>query len=106
MSYRFHRSDSPVSSLLVPCRMDVFADRDVPVGKRGKVVRRVVGWQGWNPDPSMEQRMARLQGAGSFYWPNAIRVLAAARQMMHADETIQQIKLETISGQEIGRVWR
>ena len=93
-------------SLLVPCRMNVFATRDVPIGKRGKVRSRGVAWQGWNPDPTMEQRMARLQGAGSFYWPNALRAYISARDAMLADSSIEQIQIETISGREIGRMYR
>jgi hypothetical protein len=37
---------------------------------------------------------------------NAIRVLVAAKAAMRADPSIHQIKLETISGQEIGRLYR
>ncbi len=87
-------------SLLVPARLDVFAERQIGRKRRG------VGWQGWNPDPIMEDRMARLHGAGSFYWPNAVRAYVAARSMMRYDSTIRQIKMETISGREIARVYR
>ena len=103
---RFYLSDDPSArrQFRMPCRMDVFGSREIGKGKRRKVVR--VGWQGWNPDSSMERQMARLDGAGSFYWPGAIRVLSAAKAMMQADATIDQVKIETISGMEIGRVYR
>ena len=54
-------------SLLVPARLTVFADRDVPKGRKGQTARAGVAWQGWNADPTMEGRMARLPGSGSFY---------------------------------------
>ena len=87
------------------CRMDVFAMRNVPVGKRGKVKRVSVGWHGWNTDPAMEAAMSRLPGQGSFYWPGALAAYHAAKALLQADTSIHQIKLETISGREIGRLY-
>ena len=88
-----------------PCRMTVFATRDVPVGKRGGVKRVGVGWYGWNADPVMEAAMSRLPGQGSFYWPGALAAYVAAKAMLRTDTRIHQIKLETISGREIGRIY-
>jgi hypothetical protein len=87
-------------------RIDVFATREVTIGRRRKPTTVCVGWQGWNADPIMADRMARLPGSGSFYWPGAIRALTAAKRLLREDETIHQIKIETISGQEIARVYR
>ena len=99
----FYLNDN-LPRLTVPCRMAVFAERDVPVGKRGKVKRVGVGWQGWNVDPIMEAAMSRLPGQGSFYWPGALAAYHAAKAMLRADASIHQIKLE-IGGQEIGRLY-
>lgn len=93
-------------SLLVPARMNVFAAREVPKGRKGKTVLAHVGWRGWNADARMEETMARLPGSGSFYWPGAWRAYRAARQMMKTDSTIHQIAIETISGYEIARLYR
>lgn len=95
-------------TLLAPTRLDVFATRDIVKGKgkRAKTSQQSIGYQGWNPDAMMEHRMARLEGSGSFYWPNAIMAHRAAKQMMTADSSIHQIKIETISGREIGRMYR
>ena len=90
--------------LLVPMRMNVFGTRTVL--KRRKPVEVGVGWQGWNASPTMEQRMARLPGSGSFYWHGAIQAVTAAKSMMTADPTIHQIAIETISGRPVGRLYR
>ncbi len=91
-------------TLLAPTRLTVFAQRTVGRGKKAAV--RGVAWQGWNADATMEARMARLQGGGSFYWPNALRAYFAACDMMRADATITQVKVETISGAEVARIYR
>lgn len=104
---RFNAADD-VPALNVPVRMTVFAQRTATVGrgKRARTEVRGVAWQGWNADAAMEQRMARLRGAGSFYWPGALRALVAARAAMRADRSVAQIKLETIGGREIGRLYQ
>ena len=93
-------------SLLVPTRFAVFATVDLPVGRSKKTRPTGVAWDGWNDDPMMERRMARLRGAGSFYWPNALTAYRAARRTMREDARVSQIKIETISGREVGRIWR
>lgn len=106
---RFYlESDQPLPRLTAECRIDVFATHETTVGKgkRQRTVTRGVGWQGWNPCPSQEQKHARLTGSGSFYWPGALSAYAAARQMMRTDATIHQVKIETIGGREIGRIYR
>jgi hypothetical protein len=104
---RFYRSDDP-HTLLAPTRMDVFATRERTIGKgkRAKTVAQGVGYQAWNDCPKMESAMARLQGAGSFYWPNAWRAYQAAKRILASDASVHQIKIETISGREIGRLYR
>lgn len=89
--------------LLVPMRLDVFGTRQSS-HKRPRPIQ--VGWQGWNPDPVMERTQARLRGSGSFYWQGGINALVAAKRMLRDDTTIQQIKIETISGREVGRIYR
>jgi hypothetical protein len=64
------------------------------------------GWQAWNSDPVMEHRTARLKGAGSFYWQGAVKALAEARRIIDSAPSVHQIKIETISGREIGRLYR
>lgn len=91
-------------SLLAPTRVTLFATRTVKP-KRGPAKTIGVGWNGWNADPVMEQRMARLPGSGSFYWPGALRAYLAVKAMMTADPTIHQAKIETISGREVARVY-
>ena len=109
---RFYLETEQPHSLLTPARMDVFGTRVIPAGRpKGKrpytpIRFAACGWQGWNSDPIMEDRMARLPGAGSFYWPNALRAYLAAKQVMASDPRVVQIKLETISGREIGRLYR
>jgi hypothetical protein len=105
MIYRLSLADD-LPRLTVPVRLDVFATRDLPKGRGKRLVSTGVAWQGWNADPVMEHALSRLRGQGSFYWPGAVRALAAARSMMATDDTVHQIKLETISGREIGRLWR
>lgn len=74
------------------CRMDIFQGN--------------YGYQGWNSDPTMEERMARLPGSGSFYWPSARDCYRAAGRFIRSNKEIHQIKIETISGQEVGRLFR
>jgi|GEM_PF-7041282 len=74
------------------CRMDIFQGN--------------YGYQGWNSDPMMEERMARLPGSGSFYWPSAEACYEAAVRLIRGNKEIHQIKIETISGREVGRIWR
>lgn len=104
---RFYLADdeSRQPRLTGPIRMVVFSTRMAGQGKR----RRNLGcacWQAWNADPRMEMAMARLRGSGSFYWFGAITALVAAERMLRDDPQIHQIKLETISGVEIGRWYR
>jgi len=94
-----HLADE-LPSLLVPARVTCFGTRQIRRRTMG------VGWQGWNDDPRMADRMARLPGSGSFYWPGAWQAYRAARAMMRDDATITQAKIETISGREIGRIYR
>ena len=101
-SVRFCLSDK-TPTLLTPTRITLFADRQVRRGKR--TVSQGVAWQGWNADAAMESRMARLAGSGSFYRPGALRAYSAARAMMRADATVRQVKIETISGREVGRLY-
>lgn len=100
---RFYLTDD-VPRLTGAVRMDVFATRTVRRGRR--TVTQGVGWHGWNADPALERAHARLPGSGSFYWHGAVQAYAAARRMLRDDPTIHQIKLETISGREIGRFYR
>lgn len=70
------------------------------------IFTKAYGYQGWNPDPVMEEKMARLRGSGSFYWGSAKEAYKAAFGMMRKDPAIEQIKIETISGREVGRLYR
>ena len=90
------------------CRIDVFATREVVKGKgkRARTITQGIGWQGWNADPEQERKHARLVGSGSFYWPGALPAYLAAKRMMSKDTTIHQVKIETISGREVGRIYR
>ncbi len=94
--------------LIGAIRLDVFAtiERTRGRGKRAKVERIGVAWQGWNPDARMADQMARLPGSGSFYWQGAIQAYTAAVRMLRDDPRVDQVKIETTSGQEIGRVYR
>jgi len=92
-------------SLLAPVRFTAFADRPVRLGRRQPAVTGVA-WQGWNPDAVMEGRIARLPGAGSFYWPCAWRGYLAARALMRADASVRQVTIETIGGREVARLYR
>ncbi len=113
MTLYLNTEDRP--TLLVPTRFVVFAKQLTTVRDRSRKATRTlcpitfktreVAWQGWNADPAMETRMTRLQGAGSFYWPNALRAYLTARNMVRADSRIHQVKIETISGHEIGRIY-
>lgn len=96
--------DNP-PSLLLPTRIIVFATTQEH-GKRRKVVTRSVAWEAWNTCPIMESQMARLRGSGSFYWPSALRAYLHAKQIMAANSSVDQIKIETISGEEIARLYR
>lgn len=101
-------NDGPVPSLTVPVRLWAFATRET-VKRKGRKLQTItdrIAWQGWNPDPVMADHMARLPGSGSFYWSGAIRAFVAGRQMLRDDPTVDQIKIETISGREIGRLYR
>lgn len=86
------------------CRIDFFGTITIAKGKRIKTLP--AAWQGWNPDPVLEGRMARLKGSGSFYWAGAVKAFAAVRKAMATDASITQAKIETISGREVGRVYR
>ena len=97
-------NDQHAPSLLKPARVNVFASRTIGKGKRSKA--QGVGWQAWNEDATMEDRIARLPGAGSFYWPNALRAYLAARDMMRADASIHQVSIETISAEPVARIYR
>lgn len=82
------------------CRVDVFFHKKT---RRGEV--KGYGYQLWNPDPVMEKSMARLQGSGSFYWPDARAAWKRAHHLMRTTE-VDQIKIETISGVEVARLYR
>jgi hypothetical protein len=71
------------------CRIDVFD------GGRA--------WQAHNPCPIMERRMARLPGAGSFYWPSPRAAWRAARVLMAASPG-RSARVETISGRRVGYI--
>ena len=103
MDSRLILNDERASSLLLPTRLDVFATRTVGTRKPRTIG---VAWQGWNADARMENRMARLAGSGSFYWDGALNAAVAAKRIIREDATIHQIKIETIGGREIGRVYR
>jgi hypothetical protein len=98
------RLNDSLPKLTGAIRFSVFATRTIGSGKRAKTTIGV-GWQGWNNDPRMEEAMARLPGQGSFYWAGAIQAMHAAKRAF-ADLAVHQIKIETISGQEIARIYR
>ena len=83
----------------VPCRVIVFADRKI--GRRG----RGVAWQAHNADPRMERVMGRLRGSGSFYWANPRKAWRRACVALR-EPGVHQVKVETIGGREVGRLWR
>lgn len=98
-----------LARLTVPARMDVFGLCVIPrrrLKRQTTIDVTTVGWQGWNDNPTMESRMARLPGSGSFYWSCAWQAYVAARRMMRNDASIHQIKIETISGRELARMYR
>lgn len=89
-----------------PCRIDIFADVLFTPKRRRLPVIRHIAWQDWNDSPKMERRMARLPSSGSFYWPTARVAWRRACVMLGRDDRIRQIKVETISGREVGRLYR
>ena len=101
-------------SLLVPTRMDVFGIVVRPTGKPRTNAKHPftpiqflpAGWQGWNADGTMESRMSRLPSSGSFYWNGAVLAVCAAKRMMQKNRAISQIKIETISGVEVARMYQ
>lgn len=97
--------EQDLPSLIVPTRLDVFGTIEIPANGRRKARKIACGWQGWNPDPVEERKHARLKGSGSFYWAGALQAYIAARRMIRADARITQVKIETISGREIGRIY-
>lgn len=103
---RFHSDLDTAPRLTGLVRLDVFASVEQPARGKRKARTVGVGWQGWNSDARMEQVCARLVGSGSFYWQGAISAFAAARRAMADDPRVHQIKLETINGVEIGRLYR
>ena len=90
----------------IPYRIDIFADVPFMPKRRRWPVIRAVAWQDWNDSPKMESWMARRPGSGSFYWPTARAAWRRACVMLGRDDRIRQIKVETISGREVGRVYR
>lgn len=84
---------------MTPCRIIVFGDL-----QRGKKQIHAA-WDDWNPDPVMESRMARLKGAGSFYWPNQRDAWRRARVVVR-EPGVTQVKVETISGRFVGRLYQ
>jgi len=83
----------------VPCRVVVFADQRVGRRVRG------VAWQAHNADRRMERAMGRLRGSGSFYWASPRKAWRRARVALR-EPGVRQVKVETISGREVGRLWR
>lgn len=84
-------------------RLDIFAT--VERTTKCKTQRCGVAWQAFNPDDSVAAELGR-PGFGSFYWRGAVQAFAAAQRIMLSDPRVQQIKLETISGRPIGRLYR
>lgn len=82
---------------MIPCRLMVFTT--IKIRKRSVCV----GWQDWNDAPRMERKMARLSGSGSFYYPSPRA--AWRRAVVLVQRGAEQVKVETISGREIGRVY-
>lgn len=73
------------------CRIDCFG-----TDAKG----RACGWQGWNHEPSMEQRMARLPGSGSFYWESAREAYRMASRWLRSGNC-RTVRINTISGREV-----
>ena len=72
-----------------PCRIEVFE------GGRA--------YDAHNPCPTMEARMARLRGAGSFYWPGPRAAWRRARVLL-AQDPARSIRVVTISGRRVGYI--
>lgn len=79
------------------CRIMVFTERKI----RGRI--RGVAWQDWNDDPRMETVMARLGGSGSFYYPTHRKAWRRAQVLVRRGAS--QVKIETISGHEVDRIY-
>ncbi len=77
------------------CRITVFASK----GKRH------FGYDLLNPDNTMEKAMSRLPGSGSSYWPDIRSAFREAYRKIRTDQTVHQIKIETISGVELCRIY-
>jgi hypothetical protein len=100
----------------VNCRLTVFATRAVLIRRRmrkragaagrAEAASQSVAWQGWNADPRQERAHGRLNGSGSFYWPDPRKAYRAAVTMMRADETISAVRIEGIGSQPIGYLRR
>lgn len=78
------------------CRITVFTK---PTGKGKKA--RGSAYQLWNPDFDSPT----LLGSGSLYWPSAKAAWGRARQLLRQDKAVEQVKIETISGREVGRLY-
>ncbi len=102
---RFYPEHDTTPRLTGLVRMDVFGTVETRT-RRGKVKTVGAGWQAWNADPRLETATARLSRQGSFYWHGAISAYAEAKRILRDDPRVHQIKLETISGVEIGRIYR
>lgn len=87
----------------IPCRIDVFSTALVQTHKRRKPVMRPIAWQDWNDDIRMERGMARLPGSGSFYYASARKAWRRAHVLIRRGA--EQVKVETISGVEVGRLY-
>lgn len=97
--------DDEPTRYTVPIRLDVFATATTPATRRRAARSHGVAWQAFNPDDSVAAELGR-PGFGSFYWRGAVQAFAAAQRIMLSDPRVHQIKLETISGRPIGRLYR
>lgn len=89
-------------------RLDIFATLNVRQGrgKKSRLVSQRIGWQAWNECVKQEIIHGRLKGSGSFYWPSLRAAYRRAIVIMRKDDTVDAIRIDTISGHHIGYVRR
>lgn len=87
------------------CRVTLFGPVTVSVGRRGRTKTLQAAWEAWNPDRRMERAMARLEGAGSFYWPSPRDAFRRAAVAVASGEA-ESARVETIGGRQVARVGR
>jgi hypothetical protein len=86
------------------CRLWVFSY--VPSNERKRRGMVQAAWQDWHESARDEARDARLPGAGSFYWDSPRDAWRRARVLMRQYPLITHVKVETIGGRPVGRMWR